>query len=394
MGGDYPAGDYTMMWDGDGTVTLSGDASGSYSTSPVKVKVIPTGGGIDLKITRSVQGNHLKNLKFIMPGFGPTDTFHPLFLERLKPYSVIRFMNWGATNSSPQVNWADRTEISNRSWMHSVPWEYMIELCNKLGVDPWFCLPHMASTDYVKQLATMVKATLKPELKVYLEYSNECWNGSFSQTGWLENQSSTETVRQTYARYAVNAFKAWEAAWGDRNRLVRVLAGQAANPDVLRQVMVAAGAGNFDAIASAPYFGHRLGRDPAVANWSDAQVIQACKDDLAEWRLKMDQHKALADQWNVAHIAYEGGQHLAAIDSSNTALVNKLISANRDPGMEEVYDAYLKHWEASGSGVFAHFMDIYRPSKWGSWGIYEYQNQPETPKSKAVVATANRWKTL
>ena len=37
--------------------------------------------------------------------------------------------------------------------------EYMIALCNELEADPWFCIPHTATDEYVREFAKQVKAT-------------------------------------------------------------------------------------------------------------------------------------------------------------------------------------------------------------------------------------------
>ena len=64
----------------------------------------------------------------------------------------------------------------------------MIDLCNRLQVDPWFCIPHLADDDYVRQFATMVRERLDPKLKVYVEHSNEVWNGQFAQARYAKEE--------------------------------------------------------------------------------------------------------------------------------------------------------------------------------------------------------------
>jgi hypothetical protein len=56
-----------------------------------------------------------------------------------------------------------------------------IEFRGGVKVDPWFCMPHLADDDFVRQFAVLVKERLDPSLKVYVEYSNEVWNGQFKQ---------------------------------------------------------------------------------------------------------------------------------------------------------------------------------------------------------------------
>jgi hypothetical protein len=48
-----------------------------------------------------------------------------------------------------------------------------VDLANALGASPWFTLPHTADDDYQRQFAALVKARLRPDVKVYVEWSNE-----------------------------------------------------------------------------------------------------------------------------------------------------------------------------------------------------------------------------
>jgi hypothetical protein len=73
-------------------------------------------------------------------------------------------MDWGATNVSPIVEWADRSHVADVTYATpaGVPIEVMIDLANTLHVDPWFCIPHQASDDYVRRFATLVRDRLDP----------------------------------------------------------------------------------------------------------------------------------------------------------------------------------------------------------------------------------------
>jgi len=90
----------------------------------------------------------------------------------------------------------------------------------------------------VAQLATTVHAQLSPGLEVYVEYSNEIWNGIFSQGSYCEQQGlalASATTRSARLRFqsqrSVEIFAAFEQVYAadERDRLVRVMASQAAN---------------------------------------------------------------------------------------------------------------------------------------------------------------------
>jgi hypothetical protein len=44
--------------------------------------------------------------------------------------------------------------------------EYLVELCNVLGANPWVNMPHAADDGYVTSFANYVKNNLRPDLKV------------------------------------------------------------------------------------------------------------------------------------------------------------------------------------------------------------------------------------
>ena len=136
----------------------------------------------------------MRNVRFLWPGTEAsvaTQPFNPEFLRRLAPFSTLRFMDWGAVNHSPLVRWADRPQPGDAVYTsdRGVPVERMIDLANVLQADPWFCIPHQADDDYVRQFATLVKARLDPRRVASIEYSNEVWNGAFGQARYAVAQA-------------------------------------------------------------------------------------------------------------------------------------------------------------------------------------------------------------
>jgi hypothetical protein len=55
--------------------------------------------------------------------------------------------------------------------------------------------------------------------------------------------------------------------------------------------------------------------------------------------------------------------------------------------MYDLYQQHLRHWTAAGGGLYVAFSNVARPSKWGSWGTLEYQDQPleEAHKFRAIT---------
>ncbi len=407
IGGRYPGGVYTLLYEGDGDIQLGLDAEqkrvshDGRGTASHQVAVTPSGEGIQVRITRSNPSNHVRNVRLLMPGFDERTVFHPTFLERLQPFAVLRFMDWGRTNRSPVARWSDRVGPGYRSQgsTKGVAWEYMIQLSNLLKKDPWICVPHAVDDDYVRKLAAAFRDGLDPQLRVHIEYSNEVWNGIFSQAAYVKSQSG-KTGRSFVAQYvarSVEIFRIFEQTFGGTQRLVRVIAGQSNNLGIAKQAVAALPAGAADALAIAPYFGGHLGSSKNAGSsrgMSVDRLLDACAQDIATTRREeVRAHVALARTKNLELVAYEGGQHLSGVgNAANDAqLTNLFIAANRHPRMKQLYRDYLAMWKAEGGGLFVAYSLMYTPSKHGSWGALERQDQTGAPKYDALVEAARAW---
>lgn len=75
-------------------------------------------------------------------------------LEKLAPFGTLRFMDWTDTNDQTDQDWANRVQLSSRTYtINGVPWEEVIHLANLLGKDVWINIPYLATTDYITKLA-------------------------------------------------------------------------------------------------------------------------------------------------------------------------------------------------------------------------------------------------
>ena len=219
LDGHYPAGVYAATYAGAGKVEMSRyDVKKVVKEAPGRIEadVTPGDGGILLAVAESDPKNPVRDLHVWAPGFeGSTSAFHPLFRERLKPFRVLRFMDWQRTNNSTLRQWSQRPKPADPRYTTEagVPLEVMIDLANACDASPWFCIPHLADDDFVSKFAETVKGRLKPDLHVYVEYSNEVWNGQFAQSRWRRSRAngctwaspktsaSTPGVRSRSSRY-------------------------------------------------------------------------------------------------------------------------------------------------------------------------------------------------
>merc|ERR1719201_850362 len=79
-----------------------------------------------------------------------------------------------------------------------VAYEYIAQLVNKLQVNPWINVPHLATDDYVKSLALFLKEHVDSKLVIHVEYSNECWNTEFACNAYASAQGQAEHLPQPY----------------------------------------------------------------------------------------------------------------------------------------------------------------------------------------------------
>lgn len=428
--GRYPSGQYIVLYDGSGTIEYwAGATRNDALSAPGRdvVDVDSATGQFGMNITAIDGSDYLRNIRLIMPGGVCSDDpyawcdddgdcsgtcesfednyetqiFHPTFLDRIKTYRMLRYMDWMSTNGSDLSAWGDRPKVDDVRWRrHGVPVEIMVELANRLGADPWFCMPHLAEDDFVTQVATYVSLHLDPERRAYVEHSNEVWNGGFEQAGYARDQglalglSTDEYQAQLYynAKRSVEMFDLWEQAFAGTSRLVRVLASQSANPWTAEQVLSFENASEHaDALAIAPYFGWNASPSDAaeIGNMSlDALAAKIETEILPGVVQKMQENKTTADQYGVMLIAYEGGQHFVGIQGGENedAINAKFDAINRDARMGQFYTTYFEAWRDAGGQDFAHFVNCGGWSKWGRWGALEWVSQPrqDSPKYDAL----------
>ncbi|MBM4016996.1 MAG: hypothetical protein FJ288_01500 [Planctomycetes bacterium] len=411
-GGHAPSGQYVCLYEGDGAIEFKGRGPARVVSQEAGRMVVEIDGaqGFFLLLRRTNPDNYVRNIRVIMPGFEKTyakDPFHPDFLGRWRGFNTLRFMDWMETNGSQVSRWEDRPVPEDATFCaRGVPVEVMVDLANRLKANPWFCMPHLATDDYVRNFARVVKERLDPSLRAHVEYSNEVWNSMFAQTKY----AGEEGVKLGFAekpweagwRYSayrsVQMFKIWEEVFGGRNRLVRVIASQCAANVSEEKLRFQDAAKQCDALAIAPYISFiistKAGKDKpdagAVAGWTLDQLLDHVEKNCLPRSIRnMEEQKKIADRYGLRLMAYEAGQHLVgAGGGENEGAMTKLFqAANRHPRMGEFYTRYLDGWKAAGGDLMCIFSSVGRWSKWGSWGLLEYADETEKdqPKFRAVM---------
>ena len=386
-----------------------------------------------LIITESDPDNYIRDIKVLMPGgickknpyvrvnsakdcrgdaflsfvsHSDDIVFNPDYLNFMKDFRVIRFMNMSGITRNPLSHWEDRPKLDDATWggkegSRGAPLEVMVKLANLLHVDPWFNLPHRADDDFVQHYARYVKNHLDPQLKAYVEYTNEAWNGVFSQAHFMMQQGQhmqldanrTYAGWKYYSRRSVQLFKIWEQEFGSTNRLVRVMGGMLNNVPLTHMILGYEEAfRHTDALAIAPYFFASQQKLKQVSSVDDVfSLLNSPRnpDSVPRTLNKVKRQARIVGRYGVDLIAYEGGQHLVAYQThANDEGSNAyLIQANKDDRMAKLYYDFLKGWKASGGKLFVAF-SAPRDYNWiGSWGIKEYitQNPDIAPKYRGLM---------
>ena len=285
--------------------------------------------------------------------------------------------------------------------------EYMIDYCNRTRSEPWFCMPHMADDDYIRQFATLVHDNLDPGLKTYVEYSNEVWNSIFEQTHYCDSAGTAQGLDPSgthpweagwrySGRRSKQIFRIWEEVFGGTDRIVRVIASQMNTYVTERKLETDSVYQYTDAIAIAPYFGGRFNdadRMEEIAGWTVDQLLDSCLNDIrGEVRSEIEAHVNLCKQYNTDFgtdlrlIAYEGGQHLTAWNTNQDA-TDLFTAANRSSRMRDLYLTYFEMWDTLGGSLFAQFSSLCSPGVYGAWCVLENVDQdPATaPKYQALL---------
>lgn len=408
IGAAVPQGMYRLKVEGNGKVRLHFGALGTYNC-PIDTFVNVTS-QVMLEIISSVAANPISDIKFIYPEYinnYQNQTFTTQFTDFLADFQLIRFMDFTNTNGSKVVSWTDRTPYNYYSQVQSngTSWQYVIQLANETDKNIWINIPHKADDNYIQELATLLQNNLNPNIKVYLEYSNEIWNGAFQQfddcAAFAESLGYTgptwERAWKYTAKRSADIFKIFEDVFTNDERLVKIIPSQAANSWLTNQIMsyfedpiYNPNQVKASAVTIAPYFAGNTANDIVTNGLVDVitipEIIQSLQNTLAETYQWMSDNKAVADNHGLELICYEGGQHLVATGNNvnNTKLTELLIATNHDPAMQDLYCQYFDYWYDSIGTMFCHFSSHGTYSKWGSWGVKEDFQDINNPKYLAL----------
>jgi hypothetical protein len=414
---------YVLSYRGEGALRLDGDVEVLQADPGRMILRNRNGGTMSLDIAATDPGgtgNHIRDITLVPQRYAALHAagaiFNPDWLALVEDARQLRFMDWMEVNGTTSARWEDRPLMGDASWMkQGVPVEVMVQLANQTGTEPWFTMPMGAEEAYIRNFATYVRDHLDPGLKIHVEYSNETWNWAFQQTQWLLEQGQAawgagdDRVYIDYnAMLATRSALIWRAVFGDAagQRLDMVLGIQTGSSRNAIRLLTAplwqerdpagyvAPSSVFTSLAVTTYFGGQtvakdapraallaaIRSDPQAAaaeltgQLQDPAYPGSIPQIVKRWR----ESKAVAEQYGLALIAYEGGQHIQqsfrvkGISEEDMDLLTYFLTGYvRSADMAELYAALWAAWAEVGQGPFMQFTDVSAASKFGIWGLYQ-----------------------
>ena len=279
----------------------------------------------------------------------------------------------------------------------------MIQLCNRLKTNCWLNIPYGANDDFVLQLATLAYNSIRKDVRVYIEYTNEAWNSFFNSGKYCESMGiklnmSTDplTARNLfYSKRSKQIITIWKNVFKTQDsQLVLVLASFTVMPDVSTRILSydsAYKAHSSVMLAVTGYFDCGNLNPTVVANSNLSYIFAGCNASLPGAQDVLGKHSAIAKSFNVSLGMYESGSSVmepAAIYTGyeTPGATDKFIAANRDPQMYTVYKNYYGMFNRFNLAENCHYGYVGIPTKYGSWSLLEYQTQnvSTAPKYQAV----------
>ncbi len=396
---------YVLLYDGEGTISFGGSI---MITSNVANRIVftPTANGnININITASTLGNHVRNIRIVKMQDELIDLvsqpFYQTFEDKVAPFQVLRFMDWGNTNGNTNVDWTNRSKISYFTYAgpKGVPYETMIQLCNETQKDLWICVPHEANDEYILQMATLFRDHLDGNLNIYLEYSNEIWNWIFPQAHYNNNNRPANLgYGRAMAEKAGNVFRIWHEVFdNERCRVKRVLGIQVGFNGLNEQILSQLPQDEWDYASPTHYFGLDHGatgmpRLDILGNSATVDDIMAnAANSFNAFKPAVKRDYELIKLFGKRIITYEGGQHFvgnsfgipypyqqAMWDAQNTQL------------MYDMYDMMHDSIRSWGCELATNFsLASVQESVYGSWGII-----PDIDVQPPYMTTAKKYQAV
>lgn len=381
--------------------------------------------------------------------FAETDKFNTNLTNIVQKFQVIRYMDFLATNGNTQTVWSDRTLPNKAFWGREGfggPWEIVIQHANAMQKDAWINIPAMVNDQYIQNVARTflygsdgvnpyttpqanpVFSPLDPNLKLYVEYSNELWNtqGGFGQSTYnrlsavaevqadpssplaFDGTTTAEEWVLSYRRMAKRGLEVsniFRGVFGDAAMMTRVrpiYATQAYSANVgaegvrLLQGYYNNMEGNFVANPKPPsYYFYGAGgagyyspnlTSPSLtidniwtSNAMDVNAWRGTAEDIGFVPGVLD-----VVALGVKSVAYEGGPAFDYVNGNDPAIESVKAAAWSDSRLVSNMVAHHDAWSSFGGETLVYYIAAQGGSRWYQWSFVQSLYNQDTRKIQAI----------
>jgi hypothetical protein len=426
-----PAGTYTLITQGTGTVTLVATLTNgtvfvynanSPSTSTFTLDAPPST-GIQLKINTSLATDYVHGIRVLMPGVDPASPYiwNQSYISTIASnFKCYRFMTMQGVaapiGSFTPTNWGDNATLSYYTWPsstgHGIPFEIVGELCTRAVCDGWVCAAHTTTPAFWAQMATTLKGVFPANQKLYVEFSNETWNTAAapyaamlaagrSSGFYASTVSDLEVAIRYSARQSLALHNVFKSVFPS-SQIVPILATQtnAYFVNIVLNEYVTVCGGSPPVIAVSPYVGWYRG-NPAIYQQTISAGVNGLftslddatqPDSIPANVTALQAIQTAVAPYKTSVVSYEMGFSWVGSGAaqSNTVLTSMFLTASRD-ARSGIYATKMLTAFAPYLVLQNWFNDIGSPGQYGDWGLLEHQNDPPSfaPKYAAVMAYAS-----
>ncbi|WP_162143085.1 T9SS type A sorting domain-containing protein [Pedobacter glucosidilyticus] len=381
-----------------------------------------------LRLRFTETNNGIKNVQMMRP-IAPHSTqsydFSTSFTNEIKnimaKVKCVRFLGFTATNGDTlTTTWSQRVpddyywgslNTEGYGWEgRGTSWETMIAFCNEMNVDAWINIPILADDNYVASLADLWHQNLNPNLKLYIEYSNEVWNtaSAFSQSHKNHDLAKKEVASGNSSLNFDNTNNTWYWAWRriakrtvEISNIFRTVCGDASMMTRIRPVLMWQ-QGNAQSTAEEmltwldhyantqnkpiQYYLYGGGGsayynpDNNDPNLTLNNIWTSKSFDVNHWMIAQTKDANYVAAMGLKRVAYEGGPSLDRSIPLNAAVETVKEQANHDPRMTDLIVAHHEVWSNVGGDLLCYFQTT-GDSQWGfTQNVYDLN----TPKYRAL----------
>ena len=327
--------------------------------------------------------------------------FRPTIVTDLASAHHVRFMNWAGANDPTfndtqpgSISYATQTDAQGNRVYKNVPIDVQIAFCKEANVNGWFCVHHTITNTQFAALMVKLDALKALGHEVYLEYSNEVWNGGFTAQNLYAFQKASAngyTGNQYLGAVWWTGRRSAELAKLSRGKGYRwVVGAQPADPSQVPVMFAglesAAGYAysDFYALTCSHYSAGSLtqaasalapGQDAIQQQWVADNNYAAAFDNVLNYTGQSSLSVAVVKQINAQNKAHAAGKGLKLVTYEGNLLhLNWAPSLIDRPAYKTFFNAMVSH-SLVGAGTTASLLAMQQAGV-DEATAFDYDSQP------------------